>query len=679
MIELHIEKSINESGATVFTLCPDHIEIGGRCANGVDSIHLAIPDEWSGCVIRMTITPFNRIPIVKLVPTDGPTLVTADFTSPNLHGTIVVDAAKDGYAAYTNDIQYTVYPHSPTGGAPKECPPSQWEQITGLYEDAKKTADEALEIAENIDANAGFKIGQGLKLEEGVLSVDPALQKVDEILADLQDIKEYLSYTDEDTVGLQVDYSNGIFKRLAGAYGKTAGADFDPFPMFGGRKRCNVLDDGTIAAYYGDADYAEDGSMGQVMVCQPAFYYKVVPLVYDRNIETGIGYHLRKANYYISAKPKKGFKLHPAFYDESGNPVEYILFSAYEGSMFDTSAGGYVNDGINTETAIAADDLLCSAAGVKPISGLKKDLNKTNLEKMAQARGQGWHLETIKAVSANQLLMMVELGTMNTQSGLGPGITSIGDNGASNCSSLTGSTAELGNSTGQASETINEIAGVCTAYNTAGKTSVTYRGMENPWGNIWKHINGVDIWGDGTMAGGQPYIADGFAFNESKHDGNYKPAGFTLPNAAGWINAMGYGNPDFDWLLMPSEIGGDPSLPVGDFCYVINGTSLNGYRGVQLGGGWNDGDHDGGFFWYCELVISFRNRFFGGRLLYVPKGSSENIDVNAGFEIGNGLKLEEGVLSVDTASIVEKDDARPVASAAVYAEIGDIEALLETI
>ena len=46
------------------------------------------------------------------------------------------------------------------------------------------------------------------------------------------------------------------------------------------------------------------------------------------------------------------------------------------------------------------------------------------------------------------------------------------------------------------------------------------------------------------------------------------------------------------------------------------------------------------------------------------------------FEIGDGLKLENNVLSVDTADVVEKDNTKPVTSAAVYTEIGNIEALL---
>lgn len=444
--------------------------------------------------------------------------------------------------------------------------------------------------------------------------------KADEILTGVEDIKAYLGYTDEDIAGICVDYQNKTFKRLAGAYDKTAGEDFDAFPMFGGRKRCNVSDDGTIVAYFGDADYAEDGSMGQVMVYQPKFYYKVVPLVFDKNTVSGIGYNLRKANYYVSSRPKTGFKLHPAFYDANGNEVDYILLSAYEGSMYDASADAYVNDSVDESIAYAAGDLLCSIAGKKPISGLRSGMGtKANFESMAQNRGSGWHLETIKATSANQLLMIVELGTMNTQTGIGSGVTSTTDNSAYNCSSLTGSTSDLGNGTGQAAETINEIGGAETPYTTAGKVSVSYRGVENPWGNIWKHIQGVNIWGDGTMGGGQPYIANNFTFNESKNSDNYEPVGFTLANASGYINAMGYGNEEFDWLLMPSEIGGTSALPVGDYTYVT--ANLNGYRVARLGSNWYSGALAGGFDWHCNDGVGRRARYVGGRLLYVPSAT----------------------------------------------------------
>lgn len=444
-------------------------------------------------------------------------------------------------------------------------------------------------------------------------------EKADKVEVD--DVKAFVGYTDDDIVGLCVDYENKTFTRLAGAVNLSQGADFNKFTMYGGRRRCNVLDDGTITAYYGDENYAEDGSNGQVMVYQPAFYYKVVPLKLEKNTDSGIGYHLRKANYYVSSKPKTGFKLHPAFYDENGNEIDYILFSADEGSMFDVSAKAYVNDNIDESIVYEDGDLLCSVAGKKPISGLRKGIGtKVNLEQMAQNRGSGWHLETIEAVSANQLLMMIELGIMNSQRGIGQGIVNIPNNASYNCSSLTGSTVGLGNSTGQAKETINEIGGTKTTYNVNDKVSVSYRGIENPWGNIAKQVQGINIWGDGTMAGGQPYVANDFVFNELKHSDNYEPVGFTLPNANGFIKAMGYGSENYDWLLMPSEIGGTSALPVGDYLYITQ--NLNGTRITQFGGGWQSGINAGSFYQIFNGSTGGRSRSAGGRLLYVPTAKS---------------------------------------------------------
>lgn len=49
------------------------------------------------------------------------------------------------------------------------------------------------------------------------------------------------------------------------------------------------------------------------------------------------------------------------------------------------------------------------------------------------------------------------------------------------------------------------------------------------------------------------------------------------------------------------------------------------------------------------------------------------------WQVGDGLKLEGGVLSVDTADAVEEDNTRPVTSAAVYTQLGNVEALLASV
>lgn len=441
-----------------------------------------------------------------------------------------------------------------------------------------------------------------------------------EILSGVADIRAYLGITADDIVGIQVDYKNKTFKRLAGAANLTKGSDFDKFTMFGGRKRCNVADDGSIVAWYGDADYKEDGSMGQVMVYQPKFYYLVCPVEYDP-IDTGIGYHLRKANYYVSEKPRAGFRLHPAFYDASGNEIDYFLTSAYEGSIYDASASAYL---LNDEQVMnTGEDKFSSIAGARPASGSSQNLTRPNIEAMAQNRGTNWHGDLIKQVSAEQMLMIIEMGMMNLQTAIAQGVVSLpwttGSDTTSSYAAATGSTASLGNGTGRAEKTTTYEGGVAKEYTVDGKTSVCWRGKENFWGNIWKFVYGINIWGNGKMGGGQPYICSDFSFAESKNSGNYEPAGFTVTNANGYISAMGYSTA-CDWLFIASECLGNSSLPVGDYTYIT--VNLNGYRIARLGGDWYHGGDAGGFFWYLNGGVGSRGRNVGGRLVYIPTRDS---------------------------------------------------------
>lgn len=441
-----------------------------------------------------------------------------------------------------------------------------------------------------------------------------------EILSGVADIRAYLGITADDIVGIQVDYKNKTFKRLAGAANLTKGSDFDKFTMFGGRKRCNVADDGSIVAWYGDADYKEDGSMGQVMVYQPKFYYLVCPVEYDP-IDTGIGYHLRKANYYVSEKPRAGFRLHPAFYDASGNEIDYFLTSAYEGSIYDASASAYL---LNDEQVMnTGEDKFSSIAGARPASGSSQNLTRPNIEAIAQNRGTNWHGDLIKQVSAEQMLMIIEMGMMNLQTAIAQGVVSLpwttGSDTTSSYAAATGSTASLGNGTGRAEKTTTYEGGVAKEYTVDGKTSVCWRGKENFWGNIWKFVYGINIWGNGKMGGGQPYICSDFSFAESKNSGNYEPAGFTVTNANGYISAMGYSTA-CDWLFIASECLGNSSLPVGDYTYITE--NLNGYRIARLGGSWTHWDRAGGFCWALNDGVGSRSRSIGGRLVYIPTRDS---------------------------------------------------------
>lgn len=437
-----------------------------------------------------------------------------------------------------------------------------------------------------------------------------------EILSGVTDIRAYLGMIEtEDVLGITMDYKNKTCTRIAGAKNLTAGADFDKFSMYGGRKRCNVSDGGTINAYYGDEGYTEDGSNGQVMVYQPKFYYLVCPLEYDRQ-ETGYGYHLRKANYYVSERQRAGFKLHPAFYDKNGNEVDYILMSAYEGCIYDTSANAYM---LNDEQVMdASKDKFSSIAGARPATGVSQNMTRPNIEQMAKNRGEGWHSFGIKTASMEQLLMIVEMGMMNLQTAIGQGVVNIpwttGSDTTSSYAGATGSTASLGNGTGRATETTTYEGGVATKNTADGKTSICYRGVENFWGNIWKFAYGINFY----CEVGKPflgYVCKDFNYAESKRTDNYENIGFALPSENGYVSAMGYST-NYDWLFLPSEVKGNSSLPVGDYYYQNN--TWDGYRIALLGGCWNGGSGAGSFYWSLTYGVGYRARDIGGRLVYVP-------------------------------------------------------------
>ena len=416
-----------------------------------------------------------------------------------------------------------------------------------------------------------------------------------------------------DIWGIEVDYENDVYVRLGGAVGKTAGADFDTFEPFK-RRRCTLADDGTVNHYYGETGYAEDGTDGQVMVEQPAFWYKVVPMKLEKNTDSGIGYHTLKARYYVSATPKKGFKLHPAFYG-STRP---IYLSAYEGSYYDSALDKIFDDDYDTSTTVNAGDKGCSLSGVKPISGKYKNLTKATLETIAQNRGSNWHLETVQTYMLNVMLYIIEYGGLNSQSLVGRGICDYDDPSSTyNCAALTGSTTSLGNASGSASSTTSRIGNTYpedTTYTTSGKVSVSYRGQENIWGDLWKHINGINLWGDGTMAGGQAYICSDFgAFNESKRDNNYVATGITLAAANGYVKYVGYSE-EFDWLFLTSKTGGNQN-GFGDYTYIT--VNLNAYRIALLGGYWRHGSIAGALYWDGGAGVGYRNRNVGGRFVKI--------------------------------------------------------------
>lgn len=404
--------------------------------------------------------------------------------------------------------------------------------------------------------------------------------------AELADLKAYIGYTDSDIYGLEADFENNRFTRLAGAVGKTAGADFDNIRAFGGRKRCNLADDGTVLAYYGENNYEEDGYVGvyeraiQTMVEQPKFYYKVVPLKTEK-IAGADGYHLRKARYYISDTPKSGFKVHPAFI-QNGNEVDKIYLSAYEGCLRDVSAMHHIMN--DEQVADFDNDMLASIANAKPASGTTQALTRANARKLAQNRGAGWGITNIQTFSMSQLLFIIEYGGFNSQSLLG-----VGGSGAD---ARTGATSELGNTSGNKGGTIS------------------YRGEEDLWGGKWMFCDNVYAI---TIENGLHT-----SFNISGEKSSlYAP----VLTQANYISSFSY-DPLYDWAFIASEALGSSALPVGD--HFQNNTSGEAQWIISGHGSGNDS----GLFAQGVFAATAHWESLGARLIYIPQTTAQEVTAN---------------------------------------------------
>lgn len=423
-------------------------------------------------------------------------------------------------------------------------------------------------------------------------------------------------YTAKEAVGITIDYENRAIGRIQDAENYSAGTDFDKYPMYGGRKRCNVNSNGEIVAWYGDSNFKDDGSNGDVMIYQPKFYYQRIPLKLEDNI---IGKLVRKESISISAIEQSGFKIHPAFVNENNQILEYILLPAYESCYYSVAQGVIVKD--DSGLINMANDSLRSCADAKPLSGTNSEFTIGNAEKMARNHGTGWHITNAAAESVNQLLEIIEFGTLNGQNALEEGISRITDIANTNCASQTGSTSSLGNTTGVAASTTNITNNVTHVYSTEGYRAISYRGMENPWGNMWRYVGGVNVYGNGGNAGGVPYICKNFNYNTSQIDDNYESAGFCLPSSYGWISAMAYGNEKYDWLLMPGECAGaNSALPVGDSIWTV--ANLNGVNNVIIGGLWRYQQNNGLFCYGFDNSIGSNYQTINARIMHIPTYNS---------------------------------------------------------
>ena len=502
---------------------------------------------------------------------------------------------------YANDPQdgeilYSISVADESTATADWMPPFNGIGVSSLLVDLVTAVSNASSVEVTVDPSAGATVAQITNLQEQI-----------------DDVRTFVGYEEEDVYGVEVDFVNKKFTRLAGAENMTAGEDFSALTPWGGRKRCILADDGTVLAYRGETGYTETGATTQaitkgekeystgtkvqVMVEQPIFYVKAVP-VKSAVASSGRGKQYSKARFYISPTPTAGFKPVGGFRDANGNLQEKIYLAAYEGCIYDTSANAYLKN--DEQVADFAADMLSSIASAKPASGLTQSLTRANTRKLANNRGTGWQLSNIFSLSATQWLILVEYASFDAQAKVGQGVSTFTDDGATNMSLVTGATAGLGNGSGIPDGGTN------------GKCSVSYRGEENLWGNIWTWLDGINIFNTDTTSA--VYVKEYGVMKDDTTGDGYIPVGFGAFKGEGYISAFGIDGELME-LFIPVANGGASNLPVGDYFWNNN----TGFRVAILGGMWNGGAGCGAWYLSWHYASSSRYRSVGGRLLYVPQ------------------------------------------------------------
>lgn len=478
-------------------------------------------------------------------------------------------------------------------------PPFNGIGVSSLLVDLVTAVSNASNVSVTVDPSAGATVAQIVNLQEQI-----------------DDVRTFVGYEQDDVYGVEVDFVNKKFTRLAGAENMTAGADFSALNPWGGRKRCILADDGTVLAYRGETGYTEagattqaitvgdteypSGTKVQVMVEQPIFYTKVVP-VKATAATSGRGKQVTKARYYISPTPKTGFKANDAFKDANGILQDHIYLAAYEGSIYDTSAKAYLKS--DEQVADFAADMLSSIANAKPASGLTQSLTRANTRSLCTNRGTGWQLHNIFALAVTQWLILIEYASFDCQSKIGKGVSNFTDDGSTNMALVTGATAGLGNGSGIPDGGED------------GKCSVSYRGEENLWGNIWTWLDGINHYAKDADTDTVFVKGYGTMKDNTSSDG-YSTLDAGVVRGYGYLSAFGY-NEEFDYLFLPAEHNGASNSPIGD--YIWNNTASLGFLVAILGGRWDDGSYCGAWSLYLYDASSNRYRNVGGRLLYVPQ------------------------------------------------------------
>ena len=321
-----------------------------------------------------------------------------------------------------------------------------------------------------------------------------------------------------------------------------------------------------------------NGDDGNVMVQIPKFYY------YQDLSGTTKTWKISK--YQIS-----GYTLHPAFFKD-GIEVDYRYMSAFEGSMYDVSISGFTTSANIPVQMYDAGDKLKSVANQWP----KTSETRAAYRSMAQSNGTIWRQMDYYLLSAVQLLYLIEYGNFNSQSMIGAGRTNLSGGGwtADSYIGRTGFSVKDGNNT--ASDQVGGSSGYMTDY-------MSYRGIENFFGNVWKFIDGmtIDMTLNNTTSPIPIYVSNNSSYFADTGSVNMQ----LLVNETniGATNEGYISNIENCTGFIPSAVGASSTTKLTDYLmqYSSNG---NGWRAPWFGASSTNGSIAGCFAFYASNAWS---------------------------------------------------------------------------
>lgn len=261
------------------------------------------------------------------------------------------------------------------------------------------------------------------------------------------------------------------------------------------------------------------------------------------------------------------------------------------------------------------------------------NLTRGQFRQAARKRGSGWEMYTYGAHKTLFWLFAVEYATLNSQKpfnaqkdangfsqgGLGLGPTQMTDwANFNNTNPLIpcGYTNEFGNGSGEKAYVVKNASGGTHATLMANR----YRGIENPFGHMWKYTDGANI----QVTTGDAGLSilwttdDPSNFSDTSYTDYDKKGNICRTN--GYAKKMLLGE---DGDIVTTEVGGSSSTYWCNYYYTY--TSANRMQVVRVGGGADNGPVAGLAHVYSRTAPSAASRDIGSRLCFFPKYKSTEI------------------------------------------------------